>query len=291
MSTAKVSVVIANYNKQDFIEETLKSLERQKFKDFEVIICDDASTDKSVKILNSYKGPLDLHIIKSKTNSGCSLSLNKAIEFSIGKYIMLLDSDDILRPNCISESIAHLIEHPRAGVVYSNYQMIDRHGQPIPISLKRREIGLKFRITDDTDRIRRFRAIPGTGSLFRTEALRSVGFFEPHIRIQDNQIGLKMAASNWEVHKLHSYLWEYRQVPNNLCSDTASQLRDNLLAVELVRDHPEYIACVRSAVGYIASGALSVGDKKLARKALANIPISKFNRKIAGLWLRSRLPM
>ncbi|MFC4721532.1 glycosyltransferase family 2 protein [Geojedonia litorea] len=100
------SIITPLYNKEDYIENTLKSVLNQSFKDFEIIIIDDGSTDKSLKIVSQFK---DQRIIKIKQdNKGISTARNIGINHAKGDYIAFLDADDLWKTDFL-DSIYELI--------------------------------------------------------------------------------------------------------------------------------------------------------------------------------------
>jgi len=116
------SVVISLYNKENYIENTLKSVLNQTFDDYEIIIVNDGSTDKSEEIVLKF----DDQRIKyfSKTNEGVSVARNFGIEKARSNYIAFLDADDLWKPNHLS-TLMHLIQdYPDAGIYASRYQLI-----------------------------------------------------------------------------------------------------------------------------------------------------------------------
>ncbi|MDO5970927.1 glycosyltransferase family 2 protein [Flavivirga aquimarina] len=116
------SVVIPLYNKEGFIEETLKSVLTQSFKYFEIIIVNDGSTDRSEDIVNSFK---DFRIkIFTIKNHGASHARNYGIKKASGNYIALLDADDFWYENHLL-TIFHLInEFPDMGMYCSGYNIL-----------------------------------------------------------------------------------------------------------------------------------------------------------------------
>ncbi|MGB5420453.1 glycosyltransferase family 2 protein [Algibacter sp.] len=115
------SVIIPLYNKEKYIEATLKSVLKQTFLDFEVVIVDDGSTDNSLNIVSQFKNS-KITLLEQK-NLGASCARNKAISNSKGKYIAPLDADDIWYENHLSE-LKKLIEtFPNAGVFCNNYEV------------------------------------------------------------------------------------------------------------------------------------------------------------------------
>ena len=115
------SVVIPLYNKQDYIEATLKSVLNQTFQDFEIIIIDDGSTDNSLEKLSKLKDTRTT-IIKQK-NAGVSVARNKGIDLAKAKHIALLDADDLWYSNHLEELKRQILCFPDAGLYCNNYQI------------------------------------------------------------------------------------------------------------------------------------------------------------------------
>lgn len=102
-----VSIIIPNYNSEKYILETLQSVCRQKYSNWECLIIDDGSTDDSLSIIENYVKDDIRFIIKKKKSGkkGASLSRNIGINFAKGKYIQFLDSDDLISSNKIKNQI------------------------------------------------------------------------------------------------------------------------------------------------------------------------------------------
>ena len=114
-----ISVIMPMYNMEKYIGECLDSLVAQTFKDFEVIIVDDCSTDKSCEIAESYASKLNLILIRSEKNSGGHVGVprNKGIKIAKGDYIYFVDSDDALMENAL-EKFYNAAEEFQADVVH-----------------------------------------------------------------------------------------------------------------------------------------------------------------------------
>jgi glycosyltransferase involved in cell wall biosynthesis len=114
-----VSVNIACYNSAAHIRETIDSVLGQTFKDFEIIIIDDGSTDDTGKIIASYKDSRIRYLYQK--NSGLSNARNKAIELSRGEYIAFLDHDDIWVASKLEKDVVALKSSDDIALVYSNF--------------------------------------------------------------------------------------------------------------------------------------------------------------------------
>ena len=108
-----ISVVMAVYNGESCVDDAIKSILNQTFKDFEFIIVDDGSSDNSYNIIKSYASrDKRIKIIRNLVNLGLTKSLNKAILLSKGTYIARQDDDDISLPNRLEYQIKFLQENP-----------------------------------------------------------------------------------------------------------------------------------------------------------------------------------
>lgn len=95
------------YNSEKYLKEAIKSILNQTFKEFEFIIIDDGSTDKSLEIINEYKDPR-IVLIKHKTNKGIIYSLNEGLKKTNGKYIARMDADDVAVKTRLAKQIEFL---------------------------------------------------------------------------------------------------------------------------------------------------------------------------------------
>lgn len=124
-----VSIILPFYNAEDFISDTVKSVLGQTFKDFELICINDGSTDNSENILREILK--ENGIIVSQINSGISATRNRGLLMSEGKYILFLDSDDILTPDFIEKRFVFLEKNTHLGYCCANVYKIDEIGKRI----------------------------------------------------------------------------------------------------------------------------------------------------------------
>lgn len=113
-----VSVLMPLYNNEKYVKEAVQSILKQTFNDFEVIIINDGSTDRSSKIAKAFKDKR-IRVIDHKKNLGIVKSLNQGIKTAKGKYIIRMDSDDISRPNRFKRQITYMEAHPETIVCAS----------------------------------------------------------------------------------------------------------------------------------------------------------------------------
>ena len=127
-----VSVIMPVYNSQEFIEKALSSVVDQTFQDFELIIVDDASTDKTLRIAKKFqkKYPSKIKIIALSDNLGAGGDhcANIALDNATGKYIARMDADDICYPTRLDKQVRFLEENKDIFLVGSNAYVIDKKG-------------------------------------------------------------------------------------------------------------------------------------------------------------------
>ena len=126
----KVSIYIPAYNAEEFIEEAIESGLNQTYTDLEIVVVNDGSTDATGEILDTmYSSEPRVRIIH-QTNGGISSATNTAINACKGEYIMQLDSDDAVLPECV-ESLVSVLERNDVGFVYGDSYLIDSQGELI----------------------------------------------------------------------------------------------------------------------------------------------------------------
>ena len=117
----KVSIIIPVYNAEDFLEETLSSVARQSFIDFECIIIDDVSTDNSLNIAKKFsKKDSRFSVFQNSINGGAGLCRNAGLKHAKGRYVAFLDSDDIWVTNKLEKQIVFMQEK-ECSITYGAY--------------------------------------------------------------------------------------------------------------------------------------------------------------------------
>ena len=114
--SSTVSIVIPTYNRESFIKKALDSVMEQTFRDFEVVVIDDGSTDRTKDIVSGYGDNVHYYY---QENRGIAGARNPGIKKSTGDYIAFLDSDDYWIPEKLQRQLALFHEHPEYGMVAS----------------------------------------------------------------------------------------------------------------------------------------------------------------------------
>lgn len=129
--TPQTSIIITVYNRDRYLDSTIQSVLAQTCQDFELIIWDDGSTDRSIEIAQAYAAQDERIRLIAAPHQGLTRSLKLSIAEATGTYVGTVDSDDLLAPTTLEATTALLNANPDVGMVYTNYTVIDEKGHII----------------------------------------------------------------------------------------------------------------------------------------------------------------
>ncbi|WP_138498718.1 CHAT domain-containing protein [Nostoc sp. PA-18-2419] len=124
-----ISIVIANYNREAYLQEAIASVLAQTWQDFELLIWDDGSCDGSVAIAKAFAQQDRRVRVIPAAHQGVAAACKAAIKQTTGSYIGIVDNDDILAPTALAETATILNRYPETGFVYTDYLNIDADGK------------------------------------------------------------------------------------------------------------------------------------------------------------------
>ena len=127
---AKVSIIMGAYNCEETLEDSINSILNQTFTDWEFVICDDASTDNTLQVLEEYKRkyPDKFVILHNEKNLMLAGSLNRCLEYAEGEYIARMDADDISVYTRLEKQVRFLDDNPKYSVVGTYMQSFNENG-------------------------------------------------------------------------------------------------------------------------------------------------------------------
>lgn len=128
------SVLIANYNNGQYLEECLQSIFDQTYKNWEIIIVDDASTDNSREIYQKYAKDQRIRVYYNHKNKGCGYTKRKCVEYAMGEICGFVDADDIINSSALEKMIFQHNINPDHSIIYSTYYNCDQLLKPITVS-------------------------------------------------------------------------------------------------------------------------------------------------------------
>lgn len=232
----KVSVLLCVYNGALQFREALDSVLAQTFRDFELIVVDDGSTDSTPEILRACSDRR--LVVITQAHMGLTRSLNRALAAARGQYIARQDADDLSRPDRLEKQVAFLDGHPEIALVGSGVQTVDERGQPVHA----------YRYPTDDAALRRqllnrFNPLPHTTVMFRRSvALALSGWDERFVKSQDYEFYLRL-IEGYRIASLPEPLCTLRYRPDSFTfSDDGEQLKYLLLAYALAvlrRERPD----------------------------------------------------
>jgi sugar O-acyltransferase (sialic acid O-acetyltransferase NeuD family) len=124
-----VTVLIASYNHEKYVADSLRSVLNQTYQDFEIVVVDDGSTDGTVAEIKKISDPRIKQAFLNR-NTGIVVAKTKGLSLASGRYIAILNSDDMFLPDKLEEQVAFLDSHPEVGAVFTQADIIDDDGKP-----------------------------------------------------------------------------------------------------------------------------------------------------------------
>lgn len=201
---ATISIIVPAYNAESTILETLASVQKQTFSDFELIVIDNGSTDRTLELINTVQYSR-LKILSLSPNRGVSVARNWGIFHSIGQFIALLDADDLWTSDKLELQLAALLKNPEAGVAYSWTLFMDKQGEYYHAD---EPIFLEGNVYADL-LVKNFLA-SGSNPLIRRQAFEVGGFDLTLSSCEDWEFYLRLAA-RWPFVVIPKYQILYRQ--------------------------------------------------------------------------------
>ena len=186
----RVSVVIPVYNREAYVGQSIDSVLAQTFGDFELLVIDDGSTDRTGAVVRGIRDSR-LRLLCHERNQGLPRTRNAGIDAARGAYVAFLDSDDVALPTRLAKQVAFLEGHPAYAAVGAWIDWMDGGGRPLG-RVKRRPLA-----APDVAALRLFRqGIENTASMARTDILRAYRHDERFEVSEDYELWARVAAEH-----------------------------------------------------------------------------------------------
>ncbi len=180
MPTADLSVVIPNFNHAHYLPRALDAILAQSVQPRELLVVDDASTDDSVRVLEDYARRFPhLRLVRNERNLGVVGAMNRGAQLAVGRFLGFAAADDYVLPGFYEKAVALFEQHPHAGLcfTYDSFQHgVDGAVQPNPSGWPADRAA--YYPPAEVARYLRH-TIPGHTGIFRADALRAAGWFDP----------------------------------------------------------------------------------------------------------------
>jgi glycosyltransferase involved in cell wall biosynthesis len=199
-SNPSVSVIIATHNHEKYIGRCIRSLLNQDLdpKEFEVIVVNDGSTDKTDEVIENFKK--QVQIIRNKKNIGLPASLNKGIKKARSPYLVRVDSDDYVNSAFLSLLLRFLLENPEMDAIGCDY----------------------FEINDKEEVIRKVSCDDepiACGIMFRIEHLIEIGLYDEEFLLFEERDLRNRFEKKFKIERLRLPLYRYRKHDSNITKD------------------------------------------------------------------------
>lgn len=207
MSKIKISVIMGLYNTKSkkYLEKSLNSILNQTYKDFELIICDDGSTNECMSWAKKIcKNDKRVVFIKNDQNRGLAYALNHCLSVAKGEYIARMDDDDISELNRFEEQIKYLEKHKDIGLVSCNIKLFDDNGifseKNYPEHINKKDFLFNSPIVHPAIMAKKeiFEMVNGYRDIKRT------------IRVEDYDLFMRMFSKGIKMDVIQEYLFNYR---------------------------------------------------------------------------------
>jgi glycosyltransferase involved in cell wall biosynthesis len=209
------------YNDERFVGEAVGSILSQSYPDFELLVVDDGSTDRSREIVRSFPDPR-IRLVENPENMGLTRSLNRGLSLAGGELVARMDSNDVSHPRRFEKQVAFLDRNPGVAVVGTRACYVSTSGRRFrhPAGWKpATPLGIRWYFMFDSP-------VNHTSSMYRTGIVRDrFGGYDETFRVaQDADLWLRIAGSH-EVANLPEVLLDQRIDPAGLSFDAASPRR------------------------------------------------------------------
>lgn len=309
MRNPTVSIIIPCYNSESTIAETLESLQKQTFEDWEAIVVNDGSTDGSSDTVCRL-GAKDPRIQQiNQENQGPSGARNAGLEMARGKFVNFLDADDLLLPSMLQKTVWELSKNTSLGAVRCGWILSDPELQDFTWTLSPSREEQLFR------KLAHYNMIPLHSVLLHRETIEHVGVFDYSLRIcEDWDLWLRVARAGTRFGCVPEPLVVYRMVPvsnsrNALAFFEAQKeviLRGHRSDPRVKNPINEFadgcecsmkeaiLGCLISSVGFAIAKGDAIQASKLLETGLSEddpqITPSKMRAMVHSLWFGAAVP-
>lgn len=266
--SAKVSVIIPVYNGEKYISDAIESIEDQTYKNIEIIVIDDGSTDNTYNILKKYNNIKYVY----QTNSGPAAARNHGIEISKGDFIAFLDCDDLYEKNKIEKQVIELISNREIDIVYNDVKMVDNNLDIIDILkpecvIEDRKNFLAMLL------FRQLIPLPPSIMVRKRCFAEGIKYNQNYINAEDYDFIIKL-AERYRFKYINEQLYIYRRHQENLTNNHKMQVRNEKNIIKSLGIN--YIKATIEQSNYsknekillLSKIYLKIGERELAKQLL-----------------------
>jgi CMP-N-acetylneuraminic acid synthetase len=216
MSSPKVSVIVTAHNYAEYLETCLDSAVEQTYDDYETVVVDDGSTDKTLEIIKEYSYEYsDLFTVVRLSGEGLPTAANAGIDAAQGEYIVRLDADDYFDENILTVLANYLDASPDVELVYPDYYTFD-DGDEVIDHVRLPEVGEEIKLLN--------RSPLAAGAMYRKSAWEQLGGYNESLDYQEDYDFWIRFISTFEVRNVNLPLMYYRQHGDSMSTNLSGRL-------------------------------------------------------------------
>ncbi len=207
-----ISVIMSVYNAEKYLDEAIQSILDQTYQDFEFIIINDGSTDKSLEIMEKYKNQDDRIVLMTRKNKGLVASLNEGIEKAKGKYIARMDADDISLPQRFEKQI-ELMEKENLDICGSHFFIVDERSKYLSARVVSCRIDFNYMILSRSVPFAHGSVMIKKDFLITHELAYGKTVYN---KAEDYALWIEFANNHAKISNVDEFLFKYRHLDNSL---------------------------------------------------------------------------
>lgn len=244
-----VSIIVITYNSSNYVKETLESCKNQTYKNIELIISDDASTDNTIEIckvwLNRNRASfVRTKLIEAEKNTGIAPNLNRGLDETRGEWIKILAGDDYLMPSIIDEYMRYLHQNPSIRILHSNPILYEDNFEENSLLEKKDCSGLRIN-SPNISAEEQFQILLRSGPIYASTAMihssvyDEIGHYDERAPFwEDTPFWIKATNNGIKLHHYNSFLIKYR-VRNDSVQKPSNKLVSKYLKSKIVYKYIE----------------------------------------------------
>jgi glycosyltransferase involved in cell wall biosynthesis len=276
-----VSILTPTFNRADFLGQMIESVLSQTFRNFELIIVDDGSTDDTRSLVEGFRDERITY--RYQENSGQSVARNAALKLATGQYICFLDSDNAWLPDKLEKSLKAFEQNPDVDVVYGDCITINEHGDEISRKNMRRHSGYIAPL------MLRDNFISMNTTMTRRHCFDEMGGMSARRRVADDYDLWLRFSSRYRFLYIPEFLAYYRVMDNQISSDKELRFQSNEEIIhDFLKAYPDAVTSTQARQGlgvfYTRKARYLAGAGKRGRAVGAVLRAFLYNPLAASTW-------
>lgn len=239
MNQPLITVGIPAYNHEEYIEESIRSVINQTYKNIELIIINDGSEDKTNEIISKLemecKKRFVNYVYLEQQNNGISYTLNKILSIAKGEYFIITSSDDTQSEDRVEEKVKFFLNNPEYDFCYAGYNDVNKDGEIISTTVPEECFELDFE-----DILLRKKEISYTNYMAKLKSLIKIGGYISGIKIEDWELALRVTNNNLKTKFLNIVTYNHKFHGNNTITKLEEMYIDRLEIINRYKEHYRY---------------------------------------------------